>query len=193
MYYSNTPRLYESNTPRLYESNDNINKSKILSQIDIKNTFKVTEESSITTTIPSTEYTNSRPTTATSLDTTISTISNNLSSPNLEKDLFTPTTYTALNEEIRRNSKNISDIDKNFTGDELKESILNNLNDERRYLLDQKSKHLEATLQLAKNKDLGVDSDVLHKQISDLKEKTDSLYSKSLYIESRLDKTSERK
>ena len=53
--------------------------------------------------------------------------------------------------------------------------------DERRYLLDQKSKHLEAVLQLAKNKELGVDADVLHKEITNLKEKTYSLYSKSLY------------
>ena len=88
--------------PSLHETSE----SKILVQIDIKSGFKVAEKindlpSSISSNTPNSEYNDSRPstgTTATSLDTTISTLSNNLASPNLEKDLFTPRTYTALNQ-----------------------------------------------------------------------------------------------
>ena len=57
---------------------------------------------------------------------------------------------------------------------------MENLYDERRYLLDQKAKHLEASLQAGKNTHIDdIDADILHRDISSLKNKVDNLYNKS--------------
>lgn len=56
-------------------------------------------------------------------------------SPDLSKDMFTPTTYDALEYEIRRNSFNINSIDESIYDETIRDSVKENLMDERRYLL----------------------------------------------------------
>lgn len=88
--------------------------------------------------------------------------------------MFIPTTYS-LNDEITRNSVNIANIDENVTSPEVKQSVLDNLLD-RRYLLDQKAKHLASVLQAGKNTSINdKDGDILHKDITNLKSRVDSL------------------
>lgn len=114
-------------------------------------------------------------------------------SPDLSKDAFTPITYKSLEEEINRNYTNMVDIDKTISDEGVRNSIRDKLMDERRYLLDQKSKHLASIYQLGKNTDFtDVDADILHKEISSLKEKTDNLYKKSLNTSNRLNSIKEQ-
>lgn len=164
--------------------------SKIPIDVDfsVKDVTTPTIVTEVSSTRPSTGYSETtRPSTSTT-NTSISTNLGSIYTPDLSKDLFTPTTYKALDLEIARNSDNISDLDKTISDEGVKNSVLDKLMDERRYLLEQKGKHLSAILQLSKNTSIDdVDSDKLHKEISLLKQRTDSLYTKSINNSSRLD------
>lgn len=108
-------------------------------------------------------------------------------SPDYSKDKFSPTTLGSLDDEIKRNASNINDLSKVCKHDLTKLSVSDALLDERKYLLDQKSKHLSSILQEGKNVPISdIDPDNLLKQISDLKLNVDKLYNKS---EDMIDRT----
>lgn len=86
--------------------------------------------------------TNSRPSTSSSI---------HVFSPDLSKDLFTPTTFSELDSLIELNSLNLITLSQTVRDPELVDAIKANLLDERNYLFTQKGKHLAATLQMAKN------------------------------------------
>lgn len=102
--------------------------------------------------------------------------------------MFTPNTLKALDFEIRRNSDNIESIDKTISDKGVKQSVKDNLLEERQYLLDQKAKHLASSLQAGKNTPLNdIDADNLHKDITLLREKVNTLYDKSENNHNRLE------
>lgn len=124
--------------------------------------------------------------------TTYTSVSIDLNSPDLSKDMFTPTTYKALDSEIQRNSDNISSLNKTTSDEGVRQSVHDKLMDEGRYLLEQKSKHLPASVQTAKNTSIDdVDPDNLDKEISLLKQRTDSVYKKSMKNSYRLEEIKE--
>lgn len=102
--------------------------------------------------------------------------------------MFTPTTFKALDDEISRNSDNISNIDKVIFDVGVRGSALENLMDERKYLLEQKAKHLPSSLQAGKNTTFNDrDADNLHKEITSLKDQVKTLYDKSKNNHRRLE------
>ena len=120
--------------------------------------------------------------TNTSIETNITKLVYQLSplSPDYLKDRFSPTTYEALEGEIRRNAHNLEDLNEICKNKETKESINENLLHERKYLLEQKSKHLNSILQESSKVPLNeTDIDSLCKDISNLKANVDNLSSKS--------------
>jgi hypothetical protein len=77
---------------------------------------------------------------------------------------FTPTTYEELNKEIEKNEMQLSRLN---TVREEEDSLKEKLLDERRYLLDQKAKHLKSLLNIAVDRPInGVDVDRLQKDIN---------------------------
>lgn len=99
--------------------------------------------------------------------------------------MFTPNTLDSLNQEITNNKLNLDNID-NISKLDTKQHVRENLLDERRYLLDQKAKHLDSVLQLAKTAPIyDIDADELEKDILKLKKKIDKLVEMSKEIRYR--------
>ena len=120
------------------------------------------------------------PTTTENSNNTTNTTSTSYPSPDYSKDKFSPNTLVFLDAEIRRNSINLETLTNVCKDPDTKTSINETLLEERKYLLEQKSKHLNSILQEASNTPLNdTDVDNMCKEISQLKTKVDNLYSKS--------------
>lgn len=90
---------------------------------------------------------------------------------------FTPTTYQELNKEIKKNWMKINKLE---TTPEEEDYVKENLLDEKRYLLDQKAKHLKSLLDIAKNTPINdIDVDKLKKDIESLNKNAKTLLEKS--------------
>jgi len=101
------------------------------------------------------------------------------------EDMFTPNTLDSLNQEIKNNKLNLDNID-NISKHDTKDHVRENLLDERRYLLEQKTKHLEGVLQKAKNVPINdIDVYKLDKDILKLKNNIDKLVEMSKNIKYR--------
>lgn len=120
------------------------------------------------------------PTNTESSNETNNTSSSTELSPDYTKDKFTPVTLSYLDAEIRRNSENLKELSNICKDDITKSSLNENLIDERKYLLEQKSNHLNSVLHEAKNTPINdLDIDKLHKDISELKTSVDKLLDES--------------
>lgn len=111
-------------------------------------------------------------------------------SPDCSKDMFTPTTLSFLDKEIKENDLNLENLDNICKDETTKQSVKEKLIEEAKYLLDQKSNHLNSILQQAKNTPINsneTDVDNLHNEISCLKTKVKDLYEKSKDLQNRLD------
>lgn len=123
--------------------------------------------------------------TQSSVETKATTISSG-DSPDYTKDRFTPRTLGELDKVIEENTSNLKAIDNLPIDDTTKPSIKEKLIDEKRYLLDQKAKHVNSVLQQAKNTNLhDVDVDNLRKQVSQLKTTVDDLMNQSEDLKTR--------
>lgn len=108
------------------------------------------------------------------------------SSPDYSKDKFTPSTLSYLDAEIKRNSENLKELSNICKDDTTMSSLNEQLVDERKYLLQQKSNHLNSILQEAINTPIDEsDIDKLRKDISELKTSVDKLFDKSENLRDR--------
>jgi len=139
--------------------------------------------------------TSSTTTTSTTSENSINKINNNKPSLELKQDIpdnsndkFSPDTLANLDYEIKRNEENFKNLNKIYEGkdQDMKESTSENLIDERRYLLDQKAKHLSSIQNEASNTPLqDTDVDKLSKDIFELKSNVDELAKRSENLKDR--------
>lgn len=94
--------------------------------------------------------------------------------------MFSPKTLGFLEQEIKHNASNLENLTNICKDPERKQSIHEALLEERKYLLEQKSNHLDSVLHEAKNTPQNdTDVDKLCKDISELKTSVDNLFTKS--------------
>lgn len=102
------------------------------------------------------------------------------------KDRFTPKTLKFLDEEIKQNSENLNNLGNVCNDDMTKVSVNENLLEERKYLLQQKSKHLASILHEASEIPLKeTDVDTYFEDLSNLKDNVDNLVKKSETLRDR--------
>lgn len=101
---------------------------------------------------------------------------NEVLSPNLSTDILSPHVVEALQEEIKRNSRQLSEIYLQNGSDNEHLVLKDGLIDERKYLLNQMSNHLDAVIQQAKKVEIiETDMDQTCKDVTTLKSKVDKL------------------
>lgn len=112
----------------------------------------------------------------------------------LREFVQTPGTLDVLNNELRKNSIELGNVEKDGENSKNKGLSKEQLMDERSYLLEVKAKHLDAQLELGKRTEFkDIDPDHLHDEISNLRNKVNKLHDKSKANESRLYSISEEK
>lgn len=83
--------------------------------------------------------------------------------------LHTPITLEHLKKEILINQENLHNIDNIAVNSDLKQDLRENLLDEKRYLLDQHRKHLDAIVEISKRTAVSEEeADKIRKDISTL-------------------------
>lgn len=109
-----------------------------------------------------------------------------IDSTDVNNDKFSPNTLSYLDEEIKRNEENLEDINKVCKDQITKPSVMEVLMEERKYLLEQKSKHLNSVLQEAKDTPINdVDTDKLCDDITKLQSDVENLAKESERIKHR--------
>lgn len=109
-----------------------------------------------------------------------------IGSDDVNDDKFSPNTLSYLDEEIKRNKENLKDINKVCKDQFTKSSVMEALMEERKYLLEQKSKHLNSVLQEAKDTPINdVDTDKLCDDITKLQSDVENLAKESEKIKHR--------
>lgn len=187
--------MFIKDSPTLGKIPGDIKFNIISSYIETNNPFTSTTNLS-----NNTSGSDSRPTTSDSIASTTytsNTSTSNVSSlnastsntsTNFSENIFTPTTYRELDLCLKANAENLNNIEKTSNDPLLTESLRDKLIAEGAYLLDQKLNHWNASYEKGVNTPLNDDdSDVIHKQILDLRDRANSLVEKSSRNPSRLE------